>query len=998
MKKIEIGDIRSSASSLSLLNTGYLLYKNEKYLNYEYHVYVDHMAIIEGACEFPDGTKTKLSLRELPISSCSCGKPQLCEHAVCLYFLLKDTVTQLLQDNNGLNLKRDKKVEELENLNTIMKKIIYENSSFNQKFTLTPELTIYNNKVEKLELRFASNSEEEIIKDVPNFLSQISTSNMNRSYIMDFKYNIKDFDPLSRDLIEILNLQGDTSKNSDKILTFVFDRYKYKELYVSDHTKSSITTFSNDPAPLKFQYNHFTFKSDDHYINVISTLNRKYILYKNVIYYGDYNQKLANVYLLLKENDFQIVFNKENEFLFYLNIYNELKSNIKVGLDEKEIVHKLKIDTYLTYDKFLYLDFKRFLDGKNISFTKEYDNILEYKNYTNLLKLLEFDSIGKKFIIKDRNKILKVISDNLGDLRSFGNLFVSKNIEKLNIKRINQVHIKGSSKINFASIFFGDYEFTPSELKHILDEYNNNNHYFELDENNLIHITEETINIIKDITEISNEDGLIPYYKAYALKEYSTVDEGTLLEFSTKLGNYNNLPVTISSELEAFYRPYQLQGVKWLKLINEYGMGGILADDMGLGKTIEVIGLLDGLKHERPSIIISPTSLIFNWENEFKKFAPWLNPQVVYGTKADREQIIKNAKKDSIFITSYQTLRSDLELYLDFNFETIIIDEAQYIKNPTAKKTKAVKELQANSRFALTGTPIENSLLDLWSLFDFILPGYLPNKKTFLGRYQDEPMDDLKAKIAPFLLRRIKTDVLKLEPKIENFSYAVMSDDQRKVYEGYLLEGRNAISDNNGTNKRSIMLSYLVRMRQLSCDPRLFIEDYEGSIAKLDLLEEIVLEKVSDGHKILIFSQFTSNFVFISEMLKKHEISFLELNGKTKVLDRKKLVDQFNEDESIKVFLISLKAGGNGLNLTSADTVIHYDPWWNIAAMSQATDRAYRIGQERSVHVIKMITKNTIEEKIVELQREKQNLSDDLINENDVLSSLSTSDIMKLFN
>jgi SNF2 family DNA or RNA helicase len=420
---------------------------------------------------------------------------------------------------------------------------------------------------------------------------------------------------------------------------------------------------------------------------------------------------------------------------------------------------------------------------------------------------------------------------------------------------------------------------------------------------------------------------------------------------------------------------------------------------MGLGKTLEVISLIDTFFTEKSSIVVAPTSLIFNWEMEFKKFAPQIPVEVIYGLTRDEDVIRKAYEQKKVLITSYESLRMDIDKYEGLNFKTIIIDEAQFIKNPDALKTIACKKLKGESKFALTGTPIENSLMDLWSIFDFILPGYMKTKKEFAKNYENlenkQLLSELNKKASPFILRRLKSDVLDLKEKVEIYAYSTMSAEERKLYDAYLLEAQKEI--NGESYQISHVLSLLTRLRELACEPRLFLDDVKTKNSKLDLLMDIVNERISDNHKMLIFSQFTSMFDFITKRLDEQGIKYFVLTGKTPAKDRIDLVNEFNSNEDIKVFLISLKAGGTGLTLTSADTVIHYDPWWNIAAMNQATDRTYRIGQKNQVNVIKLINKDTIEDRIVELQNRKQMLTDEVISEEDFVNKLSKDDIKNLF-
>ena len=447
-----------------------------------------------------------------------------------------------------------------------------------------------------------------------------------------------------------------------------------------------------------------------------------------------------------------------------------------------------------------------------------------------------------------------------------------------------------------------------------------------------------------------------------------------------------------------------------MKTLSNYGFGGILADEMGLGKTIQMIAFLLSEKKEKgqePSLVIVPTSLVYNWEDEVKRFAPSLKTLVVVGTKEERNNLIDDVEDYDLVITSYPLVRKDVEEYRAFTFRHCILDEAQHIKNHGSLNAKSVKNINAKKYFALTGTPMENSLSELWSIFDFLMPGYLLSHGKFSEKFEkpiardhdNAKLKDLNNHIKPFILRRLKKEVLKeLPDKIEQKIVVEMTTEQKKLYLAYLQAIKGELDDEistKGYNKSHIMiLAGLTRLRQLCCHPSVFVEGYKGGSGKLDSLEEIVSEAIEGGHRILIFSQFTTMLGRIRELLESKKIHCLYLDGSTPVLERGELVRDFNRGVG-DVFLISLKAGGTGLNLTSADMVIHFDPWWNPAVEDQATDRAHRIGQENTVQVIKLITKGTIEEKIFQLQEKKKEMIDKVITEGETLiSKLSEDEIM----
>ena len=435
------------------------------------------------------------------------------------------------------------------------------------------------------------------------------------------------------------------------------------------------------------------------------------------------------------------------------------------------------------------------------------------------------------------------------------------------------------------------------------------------------------------------------------------------------------------------------------------------------GKTIQILSvILDYVKNTektKASLVVCPSSLSLNWQNEANKFANNLKTLVIKGTLTDRKRQIKEIDKYDLVITSYDLLKRDIELYekLDYNFRFVIADEAQYLKNSNTQNAKSIKKIKADTRYALTGTPIENSLAELWSIFDFIMPGYLFSYRKFKNTYEmpiikgedENAMQKLKMLIEPFVLRRTKKEVLKeLPDKTVTVLNNEMCEEQRNLYINYLAEAKQEVAEKvklNGYEKSKMqILAALTRLRQICCHPSLFINGYNEGSSKLEQCMEIIKEAVKSGHKILLFSGYTSMFEIIEKELNNEQIKYLKLTGSTKVDERIKMVDEFNQNPEIQVFLISLKAGGTGLNLTGADMVIHYDPWWNLSTENQATDRVYRIGQKNNVQVYKLITKNSIEEKIYELQEKKSKLADNMLATNTVfVNKLTKDDILKLF-
>jgi len=479
---------------------------------------------------------------------------------------------------------------------------------------------------------------------------------------------------------------------------------------------------------------------------------------------------------------------------------------------------------------------------------------------------------------------------------------------------------------------------------------------------------------------------------------------GKLDQFE-KIKNYP-LPANFQGEL----RDYQKAGYDWLNFLKDFSFGGILADDMGLGKTIQALCLLQNEVNHGPrktNLIVAPTSVIFNWVREMERFTPEIKYLVHYGTRRTRD--IRRLKKYQLILTTYGHLRRDINFLKDLTFNYVILDESQYIKNPQSETSKAVRLMDANHRLALTGTPVENNTMDLWAQFAFINPGLLGDqnffKETFTRPIEKEQnvqvANSLRRLIFPFILRRTKEDVAKeLPPKIENIIYSPMSEEQMKMYNKWRVSYRESILEeikSKGLNKSKFkVLEGLTKLRQIACHPGLVDAKFVDSAGKFDALTDMVEEIISEDHKVLIFSQFVQMLHIIRRHFDGKNIPYAYLDGSTR--DRQAAVDEFQNNENIRIFLISLKAGGTGLNLTAADYVVHYDPWWNPAVEMQATDRAYRIGQTRKVFAYKLISKDSVEEKIVKLQQRKRKLVESLIStEESFFKALSKDDILDLF-
>lgn len=532
--------------------------------------------------------------------------------------------------------------------------------------------------------------------------------------------------------------------------------------------------------------------------------------------------------------------------------------------------------------------------------------------------------------------------------------------------------------------------------------------YYRLNSGAIISLENEQYDSIRDLVtdlrvdpqQITDGTMTVPAYRSMQIDELVDLKKNYDPSFR-KLLHQLQMPeqttFPLPENLQATLRQYQEVGFQWFKSLSEYHLGGILADDMGLGKTLQTITYLLSEENKYPHLVVVPSSVVYNWRNECAKFAPSMQVAVISGSKEERMEKIKDAKNADIWIMSYGTARQDVDVLRDKTFHTLILDEAQFIKNHATKTAKAMQQIDARKRFALSGTPIENSIDELWSIFQVILPGFMPSLKKFRQLEHDR----IATLTRPFILRRLKEDVLtELPEKIETTSVSELTKEQKDLYVGYLQQVREetsaSLASSNFQQNRMKILAGITRLRQLCCHPSLFLEQYDGGSGKLEQLLAMIEQFKQDGKRMLIFSQFTSMHDIIIEELKQRGIDYFYINGATPAEDRVEMSEAFNNGEK-SVFLISLRAGGTGLNLTGADTVILYDLWWNPAVEDQAAGRAHRFGQKNVVQVIRLIAEGTIEEKIYALQQKKRELIDQVIQPGEaMLSSLTEEDIREL--
>ena len=648
------------------------------------------------------------------------------------------------------------------------------------------------------------------------------------------------------------------------------------------------------------------------------------------------------------------------------------------------------------------------------------------------------------FIIShDDQAAFLFLEQGLPHFYELAEVFISSNMKRIRILSAPRTAVGVSVSNGLLEIDIHSDSLPYEELAGILNSYRRRQKYYKLKSGEFLKLENNSLSVLSELA-----DGLrlseqairggrisVPLYRASYIDAVLTSHNSDIQShrdryFKSLIRDMKSVAGSdyeVPDAMKPILRDYQKTGYRWLCTIAQLGFGGILADDMGLGKTLQIITLLEHARLEAisktvdltdtashtacpppVSLIVCPSSLVYNWDSEIEHFAPNLKTLLITGTAQERQELLTHYADYDVLITSYDMLKRDIASYDNLHFHYQIIDEAQYIKNHRTQAARSVCSIHSVTRFALTGTPIENRLSELWSIFEYLMPGFLYPYAYFRSELE-QPIVENKDQIAatrlqqlvrPFIMRRLKTDVLKeLPDKLEHAVYAQMTDEQNKLYTANTLKLQKDLEQQSDsmfkTNKIQI-LAELTKLRQLCCDPSLIYQNYHGGSAKLDTCIQLIENAMAGGHKILLFSQFTSMLDVIERRLKAERILYYRLDGSTKSEQRTRLVNAFNENK-IPVFLISLKAGGTGLNLTGADIVIHYDPWWNAAAQNQATDRAHRIGQTHTVTVYKLIARHTIEEKILELQENKKALSDQILSEEGVTASqLTKEELLKL--
>lgn len=1069
MNKFEVNDIIKGSSSLTTYEQGIKYYK----MNRIYSMEIDEereciFAKVDDTFRYE--LEIYFSKGQIDSTYCNCEdfqtKRGYCRHIVAVLVSLKmpqkEEVRQIDQeaypiseiidyyvDNDSFNTSEKIKVKAEY---TISLDTYYQQSTISAKlgvkqlYVLKNPEDFFSSFDEKLEYEFGKkftfdpyghsflDKDEEVINIIKNIVDDQRYYNLGSfSYNKSTMIKGKEISLTNRDLKSILKIL-----NGDEI-----------DFNINGNLTRAKIVVGNISLPFEVLENNrkleLSLKSLD---KVIPMTDDYYVLYKDgVIYYisSEQREDLLPLFKAIDRDAMSISIEKNSLDMFMSYLYPTLKKTCEVSIS-KEVESKLylkKCDAKLYLDvdgdgirvnlKYVYGDYVYdAFNGLETEKAKELIVLRDMKFENSVMSILENSELRVSkhgYHIEDEYEVYQFFKYGLPKLKEMISIYYSEGFDKIDIKNHSSISISSSldESMNFFAFKFSVDGIDSSEIADILGALKEKKNYYRLNNGSFLTLDGDVLSkfskVMDDLLiegkDFDNGEVMIPNNRAFYLND--VIEDFTLEHFKRNL-LFKELILRVKSpedevyeiptEVKDILRPYQVTGYNWLNTLSRYNFGGILADDMGLGKTLQVLSFIKSQledDYNKKSLIVAPTSLVYNWLNEVKKFLPELRVLVIDGPRKLREEKLDHIHEYNIVITSYALVRNDIDLYNGINIDLMIIDEAQHIKNPLSKTSKAIKSVNASCKFALTGTPIENSVLELWSIFDFIMPGYMQSLGKFKKTYEkpvkegdNETLVVLKKMISPFIMRRLKKDVLKeLPDKIENQVVVDLNEDQKLVYMAYLDKVKGDLEESykaDGFNKsRMKVLAALTRLRQICCDPSLFLENYEGSSSKLDLLEELLEELIEGGHRVLIFSQFTSMLAKIKTMLEEKELTYFSIDGSTKAIRRGEMVDEFNAGAN-SVFLISLKAGGVGLNLTGADTVIHFDPWWNPAVEDQATDRAYRIGQEKKVHVMKLVTRGTIEEKIYDLQEKKRQIIERVIEPGEtILTQMSEEDIRNLF-
>lgn len=914
-----------------------------------------------------------------------------------------------------------------------------------EKITLVPNIQIvqhhYNNPEIHIEFKIGYQKLYQI-KDISVLLNQIKaeeTVHFGKSFNAKLRY--ENFDNDSQRIIDYLRLHTPVVEYPyyNQFRTHVVKTDNLTDFYTcfSNLEKNHSFTFIEDQTKLNLFFEPMDESGFIFYFELESLyISEKYLYeiqqHPNTLKRYSFNHidELYNFYDLVTRNNLDYVSFEDLHTFYQYTLVNLL--------DDIELVdfpttlpggdRSTTLELYGDINAHSQLEFSLHLihaDGsKTYGFS---DQPTTDKNMIRVERLIESyaqsieKSEQKAFFDLNTEQTYHFLKYGLDKLNEYCTIFITDAVKSLGTTKHYSLSMSVHIASNLLEVDISSSDIPLSELADVLKNYKLKKKFHRLKNGELLYLESDDLNELNQLFEDTHldinafDEGKLqlPLYRSFQTEDtfqdfkHITVTRSESFKncvesFQQKTNNFEVNPKYLS-----ILRDYQISGVQWLGLLNSYGFNGILADDMGLGKTLQVISLLDSLDSEKPNLVICPASLILNWEDEVQKFSGLTHCLSIHGTSEYRKQCIENITSHHLYITSYDYIRRDFELYKDIDFNYVILDEAQYIKNHNTKNASAVKSLKSAHRLALTGTPIENSLAELWSIFDFLMPNYLYNYNYFRKNFEVPIVKSndvtvqaqLKRLVEPFILRRVKSSVLsELPDKMEQTISIDLNDEEEKLYLAHALQVSTNIEQQLKSDSidHIKIIAMITKLRQLCIEPRLVFNNIVTPSSKMEACLDIVSTFQQSNKKILLFSSFTSVFTLLTPELKKAGIKFHLLTGSTDKSVRRQLVKDFQTDDST-VFLISLKAGGTGLNLTAAEGVIHFDPWWNVSAQNQATDRSHRIGQKNVVQVYKLIAKNTIEEKIVQLQETKKNLADTFVEGNEgVLTSLSPEQLLEL--
>lgn len=1045
--------LRNLGVSTTMVKRGYDLYKGntvKKFeLNYdENHEILEINSEVKGTKLYSEYLVLDFEGDEVVINSDHCDCPytgwDICKHSSAVLFKFFFEYYEKFQKDMEQFNHNKKDIADFNNFRTVINNLGFVSQRVKLSYRIKgldksgmvnfkiffgiegiieeEKLVFFDNILKIVDYRF---------KDYLTFLSEEDYIFIKNIRSLDFKKNDKDMSVM-------------IPKDRESLL-LIKDLIKQKKLFTEKNESLTYGGLIKPQILIDGTEKMVEIKLLDKIENLFTVSDCSWIYEDNTLYdYEDSISKINQNIKIPREFQGEFLFNQlkklKKEYNAELGTYfenlklNSIEPKIKVSLDYRNEAIYFDLEVNLNGKSYRNLEVDtEELYNQHDSYSKISDSywervsLLPVYEMFNIFNKFKYYFDKKSFYIMDKIVIQKFITEGLPHFPEEWELEKTDRFEEIKVEEIELSPIvefvENENNINWFE-FTVKYSidgkiYTKKELDKLI-EYNENgeafikigNKYFLLKETEA---ENKVKNIIKSADVEKNGNFKSSYYNMIYYRNMLTNSginfKGNKIydELDRDISNMSIIEdVEMPVEVENILRPYQKEGYKWINFLNKFSFGGILADDMGLGKTLQTLSFLKHIKKDRPSLIVVPKSLIYNWKNEAEKFFPELKVFVYDGTIEWRKSKLEALKDYELVIASFDVASRDCEELSKVKFLYLVLDEAHNIKNRQTKRTTNIKKISSQYRLALTGTPLENSLEELWSIFDFVIPGYLGTFKKFNENYvkieehREHKMFELKNRIAPFMLRRKKEDVLKeLPDKIENIVTVEMNAEQTVAYKIILdkvKEDLQSLVATKGYNNSQIgILAALTKLRQICNHPNLVFEDkekiYESS--KLETLIELVKESIYSGHKILVFSQFVQMLKLIKEKLNEEEISFEYLDGSTK--NRMEIVNSFNENEDKKVFLLSLKAGGTGLNLTSADIVIHVDPWWNPQIERQATDRAHRMGQNKKVMVYKLITKGTVEEKMLKLQERKKEVFDAVIESNSgAVSKVTWTDIQDL--